>query len=211
MRLGFPHYLLTAIPHAARRVRRDLLWGDGLRQRIARPDISNEESPMSKVTSKKRVASKKKVTSKTKATANPIPRLAPEWRLDMLMPLQIDSLTITSQQPNPAPIEGTLAFSGYVRSGDIYYPVSGEVYASDGDEFETIFFWAVGHDVFIFRGLAKSDTTLPHPSDLNQMWGRFHQAEFPPDHEDGNWTATSQGGQGDDDRHGKKPGGRRPR
>lgn len=207
MRLGFPHYLLTAIRHAARRVRRDLLLGDGLRQQIARPDISKEESPMSKVTSKKKVASKKK------ATANPIPRLAPEWRLDLLTPHHqiIDSLTITSQQPNPAPIEGTLAFSGYVRAGDAYFPVSGEVYATDGDEFETIFFMAVDLDVLIFKGLAQSDPRLPHPSDLNHASGRFHQAKFPPDHEDGNWTATSQGGQGDDDRPGKKPGGRRPR
>lgn len=167
---------------------------------------------MSKVTSKKRVASKKKVTSKKKATANPIPRLAPEWRLDILTPhLQIDSLTITSQQPNPAPIEGTLAFSGYVRAGDAYFPVSGEVYATDGDEFETIFFMAVDLDVLIFKGLAQSDPRLPHPSDLNHASGKFHLAKFPPDHEDGNWTATSQGGQGDDDRPGKKPGGRRPR
>jgi len=206
MRLEFPHYLLTAIRHAARRVRRDLLLGDGLRQQIARPDISKEESPMSKVTSKKKVASKKK------ATENPIPRLAPEWRLDMLAPHHqiIDSLTITSQQPNPAPIEGTLAFSGYVRAGEGYFPVSGEVYASDGDEFETVFFMAVEFDVFIFKGLAHSDPSLPHPSDLNHVSGSFHQTRFPPDHEDGNWTATSQGGQ-DDDRPGKKSGGRRPR
>jgi hypothetical protein len=162
---------------------------------------------MSKVTSKKKVASKKK------AMANPIPRLAPEWRLDMAMPhLQIiDSLTITSQQPNPAPIEGTLAFSGYVRVGNTYFPVSGEVYAPDGDEFETIFFMAVELDVLIFKGLAQSDPKLPHPSDLNHASGRFHHAKFPPDAEDGNWTATSQGGQGGDDRPGKKPGGRRPR
>ena len=162
---------------------------------------------MSKVTSKKTVASKKK------ATANPIPRLAPEWRLDMLTPPHqiIDSLTITSQQPNPAPIEGTLAFSGYVRAGDAYFPVSGEVYATDGDEFETIFFMAVDLDVLIFKGLAQSDPRLPHPSDLNHAAGKFHHAKFPPDSEDGNWTATSQGGQGADDRPGKKPGGRRPR
>lgn len=166
---------------------------------------------MSTATAKKKVASKKKVTSKTKATANPIPRLAPEWRLDMVMPHQVDSLTITSQQPNPAPIEGTLAFSGYARAGDVYHPVSGQVYASDGGVFETIFFMAVNRDVLIFNGLAQSDPGLPHPSDLNHASGTFHHAKFPPDAEDGNWTATSQGGQEDDDRPGKKPGGRRPR
>ncbi|HEX8291867.1 MAG TPA: hypothetical protein VF570_08945 [Pyrinomonadaceae bacterium] len=167
---------------------------------------------MSKVTSKKKVASKK-VTSKTVATANPIPPLAPEWRLDMVTPHHqiIDSLTITSQHPNPAPIEGTLAFSGYVRAGNAYFPVSGEVYAPDGDGFETIFFMAVDLDVLIFKGLAQSDPRLPHPSDLNHASGKFHHAKFPPDAEDGNWIATSQGGQGEDDRPGKKPGGRRPR
>jgi hypothetical protein len=188
-------------PARRTRVRRDLMRGDGLRRQTARPNISNEESPMSKV------APKEQVTPKTKATANPIPRLAPEWRLDMLAPHHqiIDSLTITSQQPNPAPIEGTLAFSGYVRAGDAYFPVSGEVYATDGDEFETIFFMAVDLDVLIFKGLAQSEPKLPHPSDLNQMAGRFHHAKFPPTAEDGNWTATSQGGQGGDDRPGKKP------
>ena len=159
-----------------------------------------------------KVAPKKQVTSKAKVTANPIPPLAPEWQLDMMSHLQvIDSLIITSQQPNPAPIEGTLAFSGYVKAGNGYFPVSGEVYASDGDEFETIFFMAVDLDVFIFKGMAQSKLSLPHPSDLNHMSGGFHHAEFPPITEDGNWTATSQGGQGDEDRPGEKPGDRRPR
>lgn len=160
-----------------------------------------------------KVAPKKQVTSKTKVTANPIPPLAPEWRLDIVMPHQLDSLTITSQQPNPAPIDGTLAFSGYVyaKAGDVYHPVSGQVYASDGGVFETVFFMAVDLNVLIFKGLAQSDPRLPHPSDLNHASGTFHHAKFPPDFEDGNWTATSQGGQGDDDRPGKEPGGRRPR
>jgi hypothetical protein len=160
-----------------------------------------------------KVAPKKQVTSKAKVTANPIPPLAPEWQLDMVMPHLpevIDSLIITSQQPNPAPIEGTLAFSGYVKAGNSYFPVSGEVYASDGDEFETIFFMAVDLDVFIFKGMAQSKLSLPHLSDLNHMSGRFHHTEFPPIAEDGNWTATSQGGQGDEDRPGEKPGDRRP-